>query len=63
MVAQPISEAQEISADEGLRLIDVRAREYLGMSGVEFERAYEAGELDMTDDRVFGLALLLPLGR
>lgn len=63
MVAQPISEAQEISADDGRRIIDERARAYLGISGDEFVRRFEQGELDLRDDRVYSIVLLLPLGR
>jgi len=33
------------------------------MSGEEFIRAWEAGELDPDDDRVIGLWMILPFGR
>jgi hypothetical protein len=53
---------RELTREEGQRLLDERARRYLGMSGEEFRRRYEAGELDSDNDHVLGLALLLPLG-
>jgi hypothetical protein len=53
---------RELSREEGQRLLDERARRFLGMSGEEFRRRYEADELDPDDDHVLGVALLLPLG-
>ena len=53
--------ARELTREEGRRLLDERARRFLGMSGDEFRRRYEAGELDPDDDHVLGVALLLPL--
>lgn len=46
-------------------MLDRQARQYLGMSGEEFARAWEAGELDQRADRpeVMRVAMLLPLGR
>lgn len=38
-----------ISREEGIRLLDERAREYLGMSGDEFVRRYHAGEIEDPD--------------
>jgi hypothetical protein len=52
-----------VSAEEGRAIIDERARRFLGMSGEEFRRRYEAGELDPDNDNVLRVALLLPLGR
>jgi len=51
-----------VSAEEGRAIIDERAKRFLRMSGEEFRRRYQAGELDETDDRVLRVALLLPLG-
>jgi hypothetical protein len=51
-----------VSAEEGRAIIDERAKRFLGMSGEEFRRRYEAGELDPNDDNVLRVALLLPLG-
>jgi hypothetical protein len=53
--------ARELTREEGRRLLDQRARRFLGMSGAEFRRRYAAGELDPDDDHVLGVALLLPL--
>jgi hypothetical protein len=53
--------ARQITVEEGRALLDDRARRFLGMSGDEFRRRWEAGELDPDDDRVIGLAMLLPL--
>lgn len=59
----PTPDARELTAAEGRRLIDERARRFLGMSGEEFTRRWQAGELDEHDDNVLRIALLLPLGR
>jgi|FLYL01.1.fsa_nt_gi hypothetical protein len=56
-------EPQQITAEEGRRLIDERARRFLGVSGVVFEEMLQAGELSLDDDRVARVAMLLPLGR
>jgi hypothetical protein len=53
--------ARELTREEGRRLLDERARRFLGVSGDEFRRRYKAGELDPDDDHVLGVALLLPL--
>ena len=37
---------QELNAQEGRDLLDRQARRYLGMSGEDFVRAWERGELD-----------------
>jgi hypothetical protein len=54
---------KKVTASEGRALIDERARRFLGMSGEEFRRRYEAGQLNPDDDNVLRVALLLPLGR
>jgi hypothetical protein len=54
---------RELTSEEGKRLFDERARRFLGMSGKEFVRRYDAGELDADDDNVLRVALLLPFGR
>jgi hypothetical protein len=51
-----------VSAEEGRAIIDERAKRFLGISGEEFRRRYEAGDLDPNDDNVLRVALLLPLG-
>ena len=55
---------QELDAQEGRQLLDRQARRYLGMSGEEFIRAWERGELDPdADPHVARVAMLLPFGR
>lgn len=50
-----------ISREEGVRLFDERAREYLGMSGEEFMRRYRAGEIEDPDrSDVIMLAIMIP---
>lgn len=52
-----------LTGDEARAEFDRRSRRLLGMSGVEFLRRWDAGELDADDDRVAELAFLSPLGR
>jgi hypothetical protein len=56
-------EPKILMVEEGRRLIDERARRFLNMSGEEFRRRYEAGELDPDNANVLRVAMLLPLGR
>jgi hypothetical protein len=53
---------EEVSAEDGARLFDARARELLGMSGEEFVAAYHAGHRwsDAQTDAVTELTMLLP---
>jgi hypothetical protein len=51
-----------VSAEEGRAIIDQRAKRFLGMSGEEFRRRYEAGDLDPNDENVLRIGMLLPLG-
>lgn len=54
---------QELDAREGRELLDRQARRHLGISAEEFERAWEAGELDPeADPNVARVAMLLPFG-
>lgn len=51
-----------ISRQEGSRLLDRQARKYLGMSGDEFKRRYQAGTIeDPERSAVLRVSLLLPL--
>jgi hypothetical protein len=59
----PGPEPRVLSREQGQELLDQRARQFLGMSGEEFRRRYEAGELDPDNDNVLRVALLLPFGR
>ena len=54
---------RELTPEEARAEFDRRARQLLGMSGAEFLRRYDAGEVDDDDDRVAELAFLSPLGR
>jgi hypothetical protein len=61
----PASEDDSIETmtrEEGLRLLDRQARKFLGMSGEEFVRRYQAGEIeDPHRLEVLRVAILLPL--
>lgn len=56
---------QELSQEEGRAILDRQARHYLGMSGDEFMRAWNAGEFDDDSDRpeVMRVAMLIGLAR
>lgn len=55
----------ELSAAEAKDLLDGMARHYLGMSGEDFLRAWDAGEITASRDRpeVMRVAMLAQLGR
>jgi hypothetical protein len=54
----------ELSEDEGRALFERQARKYLGMSGDEFLRKWDAGEIDDPDrSEVLTVAFLIPLVR
>ena len=57
-------EVRELTREQGRALLDKAARRYLGMSGEEFIRRWEAGEF-ADDDRyqVVHLAMLLPFAQ
>ena len=51
-----------ITREEGSRLLDQRAREYLGMSGEEFKRRYREGTIeDPERSDVIMLSFLIPM--
>ena len=53
-----------LSQEERWEIFDRQARRYLGMSGDEFLRAWEAGALDDLDrPEVMRVVMLLPLAR
>jgi hypothetical protein len=56
---------RDLSPEESHRLFDEAARYYLGISGEEFVRAWEAGEYDDNPDRpeVMNVVMLLPFAR
>lgn len=58
----------EVTPEEGRRLFDEAAREWLGISGEEFLRRYDAGEYaDLVESednrRIIDLYLLIPFAR
>lgn len=56
----------ELSRDEGRALFDRLARRYLGMSGEEFIRAWDAGQFEGDPDErseLMRVVMALPLGR
>jgi len=55
----------ELSRDEGLALLDRRARHYLNMSGEDFVRSWDAGDFRGKPESpgLVRVAMLLPLGR
>lgn len=68
-VQQTDGEVRELSREEGRQLFDRQARRYLGISGEEFLKKWDAGEYGDPDDRtqnppgVMQLAMLLPFVR
>ena len=64
MAAVVQQSVQELDPEEGRALLDRQAERYLGMSGIEFMRAWEAGELDPdANPDVARVAMLVPFGR
>lgn len=61
------SNIQQLTREEGMALLDEQARRYLNMSGAEFLRAWDAGEIDPDDPEIHGavihLEFLLPFAR
>ncbi len=53
---------KELTLEEGWELLDKQAQKYLGMSGKEFVKKWEAGEFDEDPDQpeIMHLAMLLP---
>lgn len=53
-----------VTPEEGAEILDRMARKYMGMSGEEFTRMYEAGEIeDSCRSEVARVAILIPLSR
>jgi len=62
MVTRTDNEIRELSPEEWDQLVDEKARKLLGMSGEEFERRLNSGEIDIDDSpEVTLVAMLLPL--
>ncbi len=59
---RPAQNAIRVSRSRGRKILDVQARKYLGMSGEEFARKYQAGEIEEPDRAdVLRVAMLIPL--
>ena len=60
-------EPRELSRQEGRAVFDTVARRYLGMSGEDFLRAWDAGQFETVDvdeyPGLLGVLMLLPLAR
>lgn len=56
-------ELHYVTPEEGAEILDRQARKYLGMSGEEFVRRYDAGEIDDDDYgfNVMRVSMLIPL--
>lgn len=55
-------ELRELSAEEAHRLLDDKARQYLGMTADEFVTRWHEGAIDPdADPHVMRVAMLLPL--
>ena len=62
MATRTDNEIRELSPEEWDRLVDEKARKYLGMSGEEFKRRLNVGEIDIDDSPdVTRVAMMLPL--
>jgi hypothetical protein len=55
-----LPEPREMTAEEAVALLDQEAQRYFGISGEEFQRRFEAGELDVEEPHVWEVALMLP---
>jgi hypothetical protein len=64
MATRTDTEIRELDHEAGRELVDEQARKYLGISGEEFRRRWEAGEVDADDDPdVMRVAMLLGFAR
>ena len=62
MATRTDNEIRELSPEEWAQLVDEKARALLGMSGEEFERRLNSGEIDIDDSpEVTRVAMMLPL--
>jgi hypothetical protein len=53
----------ELTLEEGRTMLGERTQRELGMTLEQFEAAYDAGTLNMTQPDVTGLVMLLPFAR
>jgi hypothetical protein len=64
MATRTENEIRELTLEQGQQLLDEKARQYLGMSGEEFARRWDAGEIDADDEPdVMRVAMLLGFAR
>ncbi len=62
MATRTDNEIRELGPEEWAQLVDEKARALLGMSGEEFERRLNSGEIDIDDSpEVTRVAMMLPL--
>jgi hypothetical protein len=62
MATRTDNEIRELGPEEWAQLVDEKARKLLGMSGEEFERRLNAGEVGIDDSpEVTRVAMMLPL--
>lgn len=62
MATRTDTEIRELNPEEWDQRVDEQARKRLGMSGEEFERRLNAGEIDIDDSPdVTRVAMMLPL--
>lgn len=50
-----------VTPEEGAEILDRMARKYVGMSGEDFLRKYEAGEISTDCSGVMRVSMLIPL--
>jgi hypothetical protein len=61
MATRTDNEIRELGPEEWAQLVDDKARALLGMSGEEFERRLNSGEIDIDSPKVTRVAMTLPL--
>jgi hypothetical protein len=62
MATRTDNEIRELTPEQWDQLVDEKARKYLGMSGEQFKRRLESGEIHIDDSpEVTRVAMLLPL--
>jgi len=62
MATRTDNEIRELGPEEWDRLVDDTARKLLGMSGEEFERRLNSGEIDIDHSpEITRVAMMLPL--
>lgn len=60
---RPADSPPGLTDEEAYEIFERRCRERLGLTGEEFLRRWDAGELDVDDDDVIAVSMLLPLAR